>query len=282
MQAPSPRQGAVQRESSDGDVHSLSLSMAPGQSAAWMDSKTINLSTIVVDHTKFDHNWHFGMWKLKWRNSTAETLGEVTATVNNRMGTNQYSSSSSSTVRTHHLVCEHDRPDELPDNSRAPPLGVACNHDCPPGSPPDRCEHLLDVAPPHKLSKAQTRDIKARAFRLLHTGTIPLFLPARENVADPVQLRRGDVTVSWPPSGWREMGPNACTYRCQVTAAMLESPGDRRSNAELLDVFAMLVLPGSKLPDQVGPDLLAHTSRFYVHERLQVGATMGKLDNAYL
>jgi hypothetical protein len=38
---------------------------------------------MVVGHTKFDPDWHFGVWKLKWRNSTAQTLGEVAATVNN-------------------------------------------------------------------------------------------------------------------------------------------------------------------------------------------------------
>jgi hypothetical protein len=32
-------------------------------------------------HTKFHPDWHFGLWKVKWRSSTVETLAEVAESV---------------------------------------------------------------------------------------------------------------------------------------------------------------------------------------------------------
>ena len=34
-------------------------------------------------HTKFTSDWHFGLWKVKWRNSTVETLDEIASSVTN-------------------------------------------------------------------------------------------------------------------------------------------------------------------------------------------------------
>jgi hypothetical protein len=45
--------------------------------------RSIEISTMIVGHTKFDPDWHFGVWKLKWRSSSVETLQEVAATVTN-------------------------------------------------------------------------------------------------------------------------------------------------------------------------------------------------------
>lgn len=39
--------------------------------------KKIQFSTMIAGHTKFEPDWHFGVWKLKWRNSNVETLTEV-------------------------------------------------------------------------------------------------------------------------------------------------------------------------------------------------------------
>lgn len=39
--------------------------------------KKIEFSTMIAGHTKFEPDWHFGVWKLKWRNSNVETLTEV-------------------------------------------------------------------------------------------------------------------------------------------------------------------------------------------------------------
>ena len=36
---------------------------------------------MVVGHTKFAPDGHFGLWKLKWRNSTAETLEDIAKSV---------------------------------------------------------------------------------------------------------------------------------------------------------------------------------------------------------
>ena len=32
---------------------------------------------MIAGHTKFEPDCHFGVWKLHWRNSTAETLSQV-------------------------------------------------------------------------------------------------------------------------------------------------------------------------------------------------------------
>ena len=32
-------------------------------------------------HTKFNPDWHFGLWKVKWKHSTVETLDEIAASL---------------------------------------------------------------------------------------------------------------------------------------------------------------------------------------------------------
>ncbi|XP_062610795.1 uncharacterized protein LOC134272593 [Saccostrea cucullata] len=41
----------------------------------------VEYSMMVAGHTKFDPDWHFGVWKVKWRSSTAETMNEIADTV---------------------------------------------------------------------------------------------------------------------------------------------------------------------------------------------------------
>lgn len=36
---------------------------------------------MIVGHTKFDPDCHFGVWKLKWRNSRAESMNDIAETV---------------------------------------------------------------------------------------------------------------------------------------------------------------------------------------------------------
>ncbi|XP_062612907.1 uncharacterized protein LOC134274662 isoform X2 [Saccostrea cucullata] len=43
--------------------------------------KSIQYSMMIAGHTKFEPDWHFGVWTLKWRNSNVETLSEVAETV---------------------------------------------------------------------------------------------------------------------------------------------------------------------------------------------------------
>ena len=43
--------------------------------------RTLEFSLMEAGHTKFTPDWHFGLWKMKWRHSTAETLEEVSSTV---------------------------------------------------------------------------------------------------------------------------------------------------------------------------------------------------------
>nr|XP_022294254.1 uncharacterized protein LOC111104539 isoform X2 [Crassostrea virginica] len=42
---------------------------------------TVEFSMMEAGHTKFNPDWHFGLWKVKWRHSTVETLDELAASV---------------------------------------------------------------------------------------------------------------------------------------------------------------------------------------------------------
>ncbi|CAC5396523.1 unnamed protein product [Mytilus coruscus] len=44
--------------------------------------KSIEYSMMIVGHTKFEPDWHFRVWKVKWRNSTAETMTDIADSVN--------------------------------------------------------------------------------------------------------------------------------------------------------------------------------------------------------
>ena len=37
----------------------------------------LQYSMMIAGNTIFNPDWHFGVWKIKWRNSTAETMGDV-------------------------------------------------------------------------------------------------------------------------------------------------------------------------------------------------------------
>ncbi|XP_052805803.1 uncharacterized protein LOC128235108 [Mya arenaria] len=43
--------------------------------------KTIQYSLMLAGHTKFSCDWHFGVWKNRWRHMDAETVEEVASTV---------------------------------------------------------------------------------------------------------------------------------------------------------------------------------------------------------
>ncbi|XP_062566358.1 uncharacterized protein LOC134228694 [Saccostrea cucullata] len=42
---------------------------------------TVEYSMMVAGHTKFDPDWNFGVRKVKWRSSTAETMNDIADTV---------------------------------------------------------------------------------------------------------------------------------------------------------------------------------------------------------
>ncbi|XP_052252673.1 uncharacterized protein LOC127859357 isoform X2 [Dreissena polymorpha] len=42
---------------------------------------SIEFSTMEAGHTKFSPDWHFGLWKVRWRNTTVNTLEDVVETV---------------------------------------------------------------------------------------------------------------------------------------------------------------------------------------------------------
>ena len=43
--------------------------------------ESISINTMLVGHTKFAPDWHFGVWKVKWRASDAETMQDIATTV---------------------------------------------------------------------------------------------------------------------------------------------------------------------------------------------------------
>uniref|UniRef100_A0A8W8MKS9 Uncharacterized protein n=1 Tax=Magallana gigas TaxID=29159 RepID=A0A8W8MKS9_MAGGI len=43
--------------------------------------ESVEFSMMESGHTKFNPDWHFGLWKVKWRHSNVETLAEIAASV---------------------------------------------------------------------------------------------------------------------------------------------------------------------------------------------------------
>ncbi|XP_052237936.1 uncharacterized protein LOC127849258 [Dreissena polymorpha] len=43
--------------------------------------ETMSLNCMITGHTKFAPDYHFGIWKLKWRSSNAETMEEIAGSV---------------------------------------------------------------------------------------------------------------------------------------------------------------------------------------------------------
>lgn len=46
-----------------------------------MRHHSVEFSLMEAGHTKFHPDWHFGLWKVRWRNSTVETLTEMAESV---------------------------------------------------------------------------------------------------------------------------------------------------------------------------------------------------------
>ena len=43
--------------------------------------RKLEFSLMEAGHTKFSPDWHFGLWKIKWRHTTTETLPEISSSV---------------------------------------------------------------------------------------------------------------------------------------------------------------------------------------------------------
>ena len=43
--------------------------------------ESVSLSMMLLGHTKFTPDWHFGVWKIKWRQSDAECMEDIAYTV---------------------------------------------------------------------------------------------------------------------------------------------------------------------------------------------------------
>nr|XP_034320612.1 uncharacterized protein LOC117687723 [Crassostrea gigas] len=43
--------------------------------------ESVEFSMMEAGHTKFNPDWHFGLWKVKWRHSNVKTLAEIAASV---------------------------------------------------------------------------------------------------------------------------------------------------------------------------------------------------------
>ena len=42
---------------------------------------SVEYSLMEAGHTKFNPDWHFGLWKVKWRHTSVETLQEMADSV---------------------------------------------------------------------------------------------------------------------------------------------------------------------------------------------------------
>jgi hypothetical protein len=43
--------------------------------------ESVEFPMMEAGHTKFNPDWHFELWKVRWRHSTVETLKEIAASV---------------------------------------------------------------------------------------------------------------------------------------------------------------------------------------------------------
>lgn len=77
------------------DYHGLIFISFPGR------HESISLNMMVAGHTKFAPDWHFGVFKVKWRDSDAETMDDIARVV---------TSSSRNGHNIPQLVNDHQKP----------------------------------------------------------------------------------------------------------------------------------------------------------------------------
>ena len=106
--------------------------------------------------------------------------------------------------------------------------------------------------PPAKRQRTDL-SIQERASELLKKGRFPLFQPAQREWSEmePVTLKAGQVSIFWPPPGWKDLSRDVKLLQWEVAAYKLaEATRDSttvipKSRSDLLDRFNFLALPGT-------------------------------------
>ena len=133
--------------------------------------------------------------------------------------------------------------------------------------------------PPTKRSRMEELSemtTSQRAVNLMRRGCFPLFQPARREWGedDKVELKAGEVSLTWPPQGWKELSGDLKLLQWEMAAyklaeatrpvQVLQMPG-----SELLDRFNFLALPGTSCHHVPRAHKETAKARYHIYERLR-------------
>ena len=102
--------------------------------------------------------------------------------------------------------------------------------------------------------KKQNLSCKDRAEKLLETGGMPLFPPARRewgSVTTPFIVVKDPVEIKWPPYNFKELSGDERLTAWQYLSLVLESKQKKGMITDLgytLDKYSMFALPGTSVP----------------------------------
>ena len=128
---------------------------------------------------------------------------------------------------------------------------------------------------PDILVRPRGSDLSERAKELVMKGCLPLFPPARRDWdRKQVILTAGDLKISWPPHGWRDLTPDRRLLSWEFTALTLQQSMDPDlsviiERTDLLDKFNFLALPGTVEKVIRKSDQVKRKTRYYIYEQLK-------------
>ncbi|KAL3874493.1 hypothetical protein ACJMK2_037502 [Sinanodonta woodiana] len=127
------------------------------------------------------------------------------------------------------------------------------------------------ISPPKMFTMSKNQ---IRARKLLTTGSMPLFPPARRDwdKEEIVQFTAGPLSILWPPRSWKKMSADRKLLSVEYVAMTLEAsltPGHipNIDRSDLIDRYNLLVLPGTSFVLTSQP---FRKSRYYNYEVLRV------------
>ena len=137
--------------------------------------------------------------------------------------------------------------------------------------PPAKRKRTTSAVELSNLSTAQ------RATNLLERGCFPLFQPARREWTEEktISLKSGEISLLWPPSGWKNLCGDSKLLQWEVAAYKLcEATRDPATmvtvnRSDLLDRFNFLALPGTSCHHIPRSQKETAKSRFFTYERLR-------------
>ena len=109
----------------------------------------------------------------------------------------------------------------------------------------------------HATASDGSGGIRARAFKILRRGAMPMCPPARRDwgKVDELRIELRNTVVIWPPANWMELSPDQRLMAHEYAAMSLEWNGDSScfpiiSRRALLDKYAFLSLDGEGRPPE--------------------------------